>query len=287
MSAQIGAVANSLRPRAAALVGPPGGGKTILFERLMAAAGAPVDRPDPANPQDGVVVGRCRFKNEPWSLVDCPGAVDVTPDIVAVLGAVDIAVVVCEPAPERAGLVAPILAELDARGVPHLVFINKIDTLSGRVRDTLAALQAFSPRPLVLRQVPIREEEGIIGYVDVVSSQAYRYRPGEASVLFSLPTRMAACESGARDILLDVLAERDAALHQKILSDVRLSPDEIFKQLKQDQQSGAIVGMLLGAGLREHGVRRLWKALRHDAPDPLMTAERRGMPARDEASLPA
>ena len=78
MSAQIGAVTNPLRPRAAALVGPPGGGKTILFERLMAAAGAPVA---PADPQDGVVVGRCRFKNEPWSLVDCPGAVDVTPEI--------------------------------------------------------------------------------------------------------------------------------------------------------------------------------------------------------------
>lgn len=285
MSAQTtlsGIAANQIRPRAAALVGPLGCGKTTLFERLLAAAGSPV----PPVSHRGVTIGQSRFKGEAWSLVDCSGTLGVGPDAIAVLEAVDIAVVVCEPAPERARALAPILAALDARHVPHLLFVNKVDTLSGRVRDTLAALQEFSQRPLVLRQVPICEETGIIGYVDVVSSRAYRYRPGEASVLFSLPARMEAGEIEAREALVEVLAEQDSALAQKILNDVRLSSDEIFGQLKQDQQSGAIVGVLLGAADREHGVRRLWKALRHDAPDPLMTAERRGVSATGEALLP-
>ena len=38
-----------------------------------------------------------------------------------------------------------------------------------------------------------------------------------------------------------------------------------------------LVGVLLGSAERDHGVRRLWKALRHDAPDPRETAAARGV----------
>jgi elongation factor G len=273
MSAQVSS-SGPVRPRAAALVGPPESGKTTLFERLLAAADAPVE----ASRSPGVRVGHCRFLGEAWSLVDCPGG--TCDDTLAVLDAVDVAVVLCEPEAGRAGEVAPILAALEERQIPHLLFVNKIERFNGHVRDTLAELQAFSRVPLVLRQVPIREEAGIIGYVDVVSARAYRYRPDEPSVLFSLPARAVPDLEEELAALVGVLAEHDAGLHRTILEDVKLSPDAIFRQLKQDQRSGAIVEVLLGAAGRTHGVRRLWKALRHDAPDPLMSAERRGVPLR-------
>ena len=38
-----------------------------------------------------------------------------------------------------------------------MLFINKIDTLEGSVRDTLAALQGYASSPLVLRQMPITD----------------------------------------------------------------------------------------------------------------------------------
>jgi elongation factor G len=272
MSAQIHS-SGAARPRAAALVGPSCSGKTTLFEHLLAAADAPVPARGP-----GVRVGHCRFRGEAWSLVDCPGGPAPSDDVLAVLGAVDIAVVLCEPDPGRAGELAPILALLDRQAVPHVLFVNKIETFDGRARDVLTALQEFSEPPLVLRQVPICEEQGIIGYVDVVSARAYRYRPGEPSVLFSLPARTTPDTAEELAALVEVLAERDADLHQKVLEDVKLSPDEIFRQLKRDQQSGSVVGVLLGAARHEHGVRRLWKALRHDAPDPQMSADRRGVP---------
>ena len=72
--------------------------------------------------------------------------------------------------------------------IPHMLFINKLDAASARVRDVLAALQSVSERPLVLRQVPLRGGESeITGYVDLVSERAYRYRPGQASDLIPLP----------------------------------------------------------------------------------------------------
>ena len=280
--------APAARPRAVALVGPYGSGKSSLFEALMAAAGQPIRRSGDTKTRTmstELTVGHCRFMGDPWSIVDCPGSIEFSYETSAALTAVDIAVVVCEPAPERALTVAPILKELDERGIPHLLFVNKVDTLTGRVRDTLAALQEFSKLPLVLRQVPMREADGVVGYVDVVSARAYRYRKGEPSELVSLPAQMQAREGEALDALVEVLADHDDGLLEKILEDIQLSPDEIFGQLKKDQGSGAIVETLLGAAQRDHGVRRLWKALRHDGPDPLMTAERRGIAPTGEPLL--
>jgi elongation factor G len=280
--------ATAARPRAVALVGPYGSGKSILFESLMATAGVPIRRSGDAKSRTmstELALGHCHFMGDPWSIVDCPGSIEFSYETSAALTAVDIAVVVCEPAPERALTVAPILKELDERGIPHLLFVNKVDTLAGRVRDTLAALQEFSKYPLVLRQVPIREADGVVGYVDVVSDRAYRYRKGEPSELVKVPAQMRAREGEARDALVEVLADHDDGLLEKILEDVELSPGEIFEQLKRDQRDGTIVETLLGAAQLDHGVRRLWKALRHDGPDPLTTAERHGIEPAGEPLL--
>jgi elongation factor G len=90
------------------------------------------------------------------------------------LMAADVAVVVCEPVAERAGSLAPIFRFLQSRNIPHLLYINKMDTATQPVQAVLDALQATSDRPLVLRQVPIEEGEHNTGYVDLVSERAYQ-----------------------------------------------------------------------------------------------------------------
>ena len=141
-----------------ALVGPYSSGKSTLFEALLDAAGAPVKRPaDPRNrPMTTEIrLGHCSYLGDPWSILDCPGSIEFAHQTCSALAMVDIAVVVCEPAPAKAAMVAPLLKTLKDEGVPHIVFINKIDTLDGSLADTLAALQAYAASPLVLRQMPI------------------------------------------------------------------------------------------------------------------------------------
>ena len=133
-------------------------------------------------------LGHCNYLGDAWAVLDCPGSIEFAYDMCAALAMVDIAVVVCEPVPARALTVAPLLKLLADQGVPHIVFINKIDTLEGSVRDTLAALQAYAKSPLVLRQVPIIDGQTVDGYVDVVSERAYRYRKGQASELMQIPS---------------------------------------------------------------------------------------------------
>ena len=48
-----------------------------------------------------------------------------------------------------------ILREIEDAGLPHIMFLNKIDKANGSVRETLKVLQRASSVPLLLRQIPI------------------------------------------------------------------------------------------------------------------------------------
>ena len=271
---------NGRSPRSVALVGPYSSGKSVLFEALMDAAGAPVKRPaDPRNrpATTEVRIGHCSYLGDAWSVLDCPGSIEFAYETSCALAMVDLAVVVCEPAPARALTVAPLLKLLADQGVPHMLFINKIDTLEGSVSDTLAALQGFARSPLVLRQVPIMDGETVSGYVDVVSERAYRYRKGQASELMQIPSEMQDDEQDALNKLVEVLADRDDALLEKVLEDVKPTTEEIYNDLRKDLAAGAVIEVMLGSAENAGGVRRLWKALRHDTPTPQETAARKAV----------
>ncbi len=265
-------------PRSIALVGPYGSGKSTLFDALLAAAGSPPRR-GAERVAGEMRLAHCSFMDEPWALIDCPGSVEFTYAAHAALALADLAVLVIEPDPARAATAAPVLRVLDGYGVPFVVFINRVDTMAGRARDTVTALQPYTSRTLVLRQVPIREADGVIGYIDVVSERAYRYRRGAASDRVDLPQAMTVREQEARAGLVEVLADHDDALLEKVVEDITPSATEIYDRLRSDAAAGTVAGVLLGAADRGWGVRRLWKALRHDTPAAAETAERRGVVA--------
>ncbi|HLG48331.1 MAG TPA: elongation factor G, partial [Reyranella sp.] len=166
---------------------------------------------------------------------------------------------------------------------PHILFINKIDSAEARVRDMLAALQTVSSRKLVLRQVPIRRPtsdggEETVGYVDLVSERAYRYKSSGASDLIEMPAEILPREAEARREMLETLSEFDDKLLEQLIEDVAPEKSLIYRDLHDEFGADQIVPVLLGAGDRENGVRRLLKALRHDTPFVGETARRRALP---------
>ena len=280
-------------PRTAALVGPYLSGKTTLLEALLFATGAINRR---GTIKDGNTVGdaspeaRARqmtteinvahatYLGDPWTFLDCPGSVELAYETQMALLASDVAVVVCEPEVDRALTLSPLFKFLDQHSIPHMVFINKLDTAATRMRDVMAALQSISERPLVLRQVTTRDKEGAItGYVDLVSERAYQYKPGQASDLVKLPDGFWDQERQTRTSLVEKLADYDDKLLEQLLEDVEPSKEEIYKHLANDLQRDLIVPVMLGSGSQEHGVRRLLKALRHETPEPASTAARLGI----------
>jgi elongation factor G len=273
-------IKNGRSPRSVALVGPYSSGKSTLFDALMEAAGSAPKRPaDPRNrPMTTEVrLGHCEYLGDKWTILDCPGSIEFAHETDSALAMADIAVVVCEPVPSRAPIVAPLLKKLADEGVPHIVFINKIDTLEGSVSDTLAALQSYARSPLVLRQVPIVEGTKVTGYVDLMSERAYRYRKGLASELMQIPAAMLAEEQEALGKLVETLADHDDALLEKVLEDMKPTPEELYRDIRKDLMAGSVIEVMIGSAENANGVRRLWKALRHDTPEAAETADRKGI----------
>src|SRR5258707_3333392 len=73
------------------------------------------------------------FMGDRYAVIDCPGWVEYSTDVDAALPAADLAVVVAEPDPAKAILLQPALRELERLGVPHAVFVNKMDQARGSV----------------------------------------------------------------------------------------------------------------------------------------------------------
>lgn len=276
--------------RAIALVGPAGTGKTSLAEALLFASGA---IPRQGSVDAGTSVGdaspeaRARggstemnlmhfdYLGDHYALVDMPGGVGFAADGLNALVAADMAVVVVDPAPERAALAEPMLRRLDEWGVPHAIFVNKIENARpGALTALVEELRPMSREALAVRQIPIRDGDQVAGYVDLALERAYRYRPGKASEMIDIPEPVAERERAERTRLLETLADFDDELLEVLLMDEEPDPAVVMADLAEDVVENRVVPIVLGSALTGGGVRRLLKLLRHETPSPELAAER-------------
>ncbi|EQB14779.1 elongation factor G [Sphingobium quisquiliarum P25] len=280
------------RLRAVALAGPAGAGKTSLAEALLFVAGA---IPRQGSVQAGSSIGdsspearergsstelnlmQFEWMGDGFCLIDIPGSPGFAADGAAALRLADLAIVVADPDPARAPLIEPALRMLEQAGIPHALFVNKIDQARGSIEELLAALAPMSKAALVARQIPIREGERVVGFVDLAHERAYLYGQGKASTLVALPPEQAGEEAAARFHMLEQLADHDDALLEQLLSDEQPRLDTIFADLARETASGLIVPVLFGSAASGFGLRRLLKMLRHDTPHEAQTAARLGL----------
>jgi elongation factor G len=277
--------------RAIALVGAAGAGKTTLMEAMLFAAGAVPRQGEVGSTSVGDASPEARargqsvefnvagfeFMGDRYGLIDCPGSPEFAGCEDYVLPAVDLAIVVADPNPTRAALLQPIFKELEQRRIPHAVFVNKIDQARGGLDELLAAMAPASANRLVARQIPLVEKEQVTGFVDLALERAFVYRPGQPSRQVDLSGDVAALEADARFHMLEQLADFDDELMEQLLSDLDPSRDAVFADLVADLAQGLITPVFFGSALNGFGVRRLLKALRHEAPDVMAARARMGL----------
>ncbi len=279
----------SARSRCIALVGPYLSGKTTLLEAILARTGG-VQRagsvPDKSSVGDAspeardhgmsvqLNVADISFLDDNFTFVDCPGSIEFQHEGALALTACDAAVVVCEADAKRVPALQIILKQLEDRGIPHFLFLNKIDESEIPLRELIPVLQPASSKPLVLRQIPIWEDGLATGFVDLASERAFVYRTNAPSEIVELPEAISEREKEARFHMLEQLADHDDELMEQLLSDMPTSRDKVFQDLTQEFRDGLICPVLLGSARDNHGIFRLLKALRHEAPTVDVTARR-------------
>ncbi|HUW72822.1 MAG TPA: elongation factor G [Methyloceanibacter sp.] len=277
--------------RCIALVGPYLSGKTTLLESILARTGAIKrqgsivakntvgDASDEARHHGMSVelnVATVDFLGDSYTFLDCPGSIEFQADAANVLTASDAAVVVCEPDEKKVPALQLILKQLEDRGIPHFLFLNKIDKAETRVRDIVPMLQPASAAPLVLRQVPIWEGGIVSGFIDLALERAHVYREHAPSEVIEMPSALAEREQEARFSMLEQLADYDDELMEQLLEDVPPPRDKVFDDLATELREGVICPVLLGSAENGNGILRLLKALRHEVPFVQTTAARLG-----------
>ncbi|MEJ8572136.1 elongation factor G [Microbaculum marinum] len=280
--------------RCIALVGPYLSGKTTLLESILARTGAitrqgkvgdgnTVGDASPEARAHGmsveVNVATTEFMGDSYTFVDCPGSIEFLHEARNVIPAVDMAVVVAELDEKKAPALQLILKELEDAGIPRLIFLNKVDRAEGNPRDALEWLQPASTRPLVMRQLPLWENDIVTGFIDLALERAFVYREHAESKVVEMSDDARAEEVDARFSMLEKLADYDDDLMEQLLSDVEPPRDRVFDDLTSELRQGLIVPVLMGSAERANGILRLMKALRHEAPSVVETAERLGLAA--------
>lgn len=279
-------------PKCVAIVGPFSSGKTTLLEALLARTGA-IPRQNAVSSGntvgDGSAEARAHmmsveatfataeFMGESITFVDCPGSIEFAFEAQPILAACDLAIVVAEPDEKKIPALQLIMRQLDEMGVPHVLFLNKIDKATTGVRETLKLLQPASSTPLLLRQIPLRKDGIVVGSIDLALERAYIYQEHAESTVAEIPDDEKAREIEARFSMLEALADHDDALMEQLLEEIEPPRDEIFDDLAADLRDGSITPVLIGSAEKGNGIMRLLKTIRHDAPDVEATRARLGI----------
>jgi elongation factor G len=278
--------------RNVAFVGPNGTGKTTLLESLLFVTGR-INRKgkvgegntvgdsstEARERQMSVEVNAATTQHDgtALTLLDCPGSIEFAQEARAALLGADAAVVVVEPVPERMITVSPLLKFLDQHQIPHLVFINKMDRSEARYRDLLQSLRDLSDRPVIPHQYAIGRGGELVGYIDLVTEQAYSYNDGAPSNRIDLPEEYREREQAARTEMLETLADFDDDLMEMLLEEREPPADEILRHLQKTLGADQVVPVFMGVAERDMGVRQLLDALLKETPDPSVTAARVGV----------
>jgi len=274
--------------RNVALISHGGAGKTSLAEAMLFDAGA-ISRlgtveagttafdwdPDEhkRNQSINLAIGSIEHDGVRITIVDTPGYADFQADVVEALAAVDAAIVVIDASAGVEVGTEEVWKLADARNLPRMIFINKMDRENANYDATLDALKArFGPKiaPVYL---PIGSADSFRGYVDVIEEHANVYEDGTPKEA-PIPPELEGIEHSRRDSLVEAAAEASDELMEKYLEGEAFSDAEIEAALHKGTREGSVVPVFVGSATRNIGVRELITMIAKHVPSPAEVGSR-------------
>ena len=274
--------------RNVALISHGGAGKTSLAEAMLFDAGA-IKRlgtveagttaldwdPDEQkrNQSINLAIGSIEHEGVRITLVDTPGYADFQADVVEALAAVDAAIVVIDASAGVEVGTEEVWRLADARSLPRMIFVNKMDRENANYDATLDALKArFGPKiaPVYL---PIGYAETFRGYVDVIEEHATVYENGTPKEV-PIPAELEGIEHSRRDALVEAAAEASDELMEKYLEGEAFTDGEIEAALHKGTREGSVVPVFVGSATQNIGVRELISMIARHVPSPAEVGSR-------------
>ena len=272
--------------RNVAVIGHSGAGKTQLVAALLFTAGATprlgrVDDGTTLTDYDEEEIARkhtlsaslawAEWNKSKINIIDTPGMGNFLADARAGLRVADAALLVVDAVSGVEVQTEKVWAEAESMSLPRLVVVSRLDRERASLDRTLTSLREFCSRTVVPIQMPIGEEKGFTGVVDLVSMKAWTFAAdgsGKASES-PVPASLAEQAGTARDALIEMVAEADDALMEKFFESGTLSQEELVSGLRTATLAGRIFPLVCASGLLNVGVQPLLDAVIGYLPSPL------------------
>ena len=200
------------------------------------------------------------WKNTKINFIDTPGYADFVGEVKAGLRVADATLVVVTA--EKGVEVGTELTwqYADERHLPRMVLVNKLDRENTSFDQALDSLRKQFGVKVVPLQIPIGEQSGFRGVVDLVSQKGYTFEGNKVQEV-SIPDDLKDRISSYREQLIESAVESDDAVMEKFLEGEELSDEEILSVVKLGTSSGQLIPVLCGAGSKNIGVQTLLDAI--------------------------
>lgn len=201
------------------------------------------------------------WKNHKINLIDTPGYPDFVGEVKAGLRVADAALVVVTA--EKGVEVGTELTwkYADERKLPRIVFVNKLDRENTSFDQALESLRRQFGMKIAPLQIPIGEQAGFKGVIDLVRQKAYTFEGGNKIQEIPIPANLQDRISTYRDQLLESAVESDDAVMEKFLEGEALSDEEVLTVVKKGTSSGELIPVLCGSATKNIGIQTLLDAV--------------------------
>lgn len=230
------------------------------------------------------------------NLLDTPGYFDFVGEVEEAISVADAAIIVvnCKAGIEVGTEKAWELCE--EYNLPRLFFVTNMDDDQASFRELILKLEKQFGRKIAPFQVPIRENEKFVGFVNAVKMEGRRFTHLSEYEKCEIPEYTKKNLGIIRDALIEAVAETSEEYMERYFSGEEFTQEEIAQALREHVSEGNIVPVMMGSGINAQGFAYLLQAIDKYFPSPdkfecvgvdVSTAERFTAKYNDDVSLSA
>ena len=202
------------------------------------------------------------------NILDTPGYFDFVGEVEEAVSAADAAVIVVsgkagvEVGTEKAWELC------DKYKLPRMVYVTEMDVDDASFRQVVQDLTDRYGKVIAPHFQPIRENEKLVGYVNVIKNAARRYTGVGQREECEIPEYCKPNLEIYRDKLLEAVAETSEAFMERYFDGDEFSVEEIRSAMRTEVMDGDIVPVAMGSNIQAQGVANLLSDIVRFFPSP-------------------
>ena len=213
----------------------------------------------------------CFWENHKINIIDTPGHVDFTIEVLRSLKVLDGAVLVLSARDKVQPQTETVWRQATECKVPVIIYVNKMDRDDAYFDKCVESVeQRLHTKPLPL-QMPIGMAEDFKGVIDLLKMKAYIPEDDMGKIIdeVEIPEELKAEAQKRRDALIESIVETDDALLERYFEGDEISLDELNKAIRKATIAKMVTPMLCGSSYKNKGVQNLLDAMVEYLPSPL------------------